>query len=149
MKLITNMISTKTTKVTLSDLLKSAKTQAALTKTASKKPEPKPVSKVAEKKDGCETSGQLEPKANPNNDPKVVDQKAPAAKGKVESDKEGKDSGQPKAEAKLVNTPKVVEQSSHVWVKISKLTDTQKARLRKVWSVFWTPDFIGALLADQ
>jgi len=154
---ITNRISTTTSKTTLSDLLKTARTQAALTKTASAPAKPaakpaQPVKKAEKDKAEGETSGQLAPKANPQNDPKVVDEKkkggSPAV-SKKDNEADGKDSGQPKAEAKLVNTPKVVEQGSQKYVKIANLTGKQKEALRKVWSVYWPEDFIAALLTDK
>ncbi len=191
MKMISNRISTKTNTMSLSEWAKTARTQAALTKTASTKAP----AKVAEKdkkcekcgcfpcKEGCvgctasakteakvsaktetkvvkaeggksdeaESSGQLEPKANPNNDPKVDGKANPTAKGGTKkNDEQGPDSGQPKAEAKLVNHPKVEEaKSKGKYVKVANLTGKQKEFLRKVWSNYWPSEFIDALLTDK
>ena len=160
-KFITNRIFTKSSNDTLSEMLKKARTQAAMTKTAAKV-ETKTATKEetlyfrfgkAEKSEKAEAapSGQLDPKANPQNDPKVVDdkKKSTTTVSKKDNEADGKDSGQPKAEAKLVNQPKVVEQKSAKYVKIANLTGKQKEALRKVWSVYWPADFIDALLADR
>lgn len=119
-KFCTNSISTKTKLPTLSDIVKAAQTKVAMTTT---EPVTKTASAVAAapakavvtatKKACCPKCKQASPCKCPKGaKPCAADAKAPAkaaatktAEEKAGVNDEGKDSGQPKAEAKLVNDP--------------------------------------------
>lgn len=127
-----------------------------------------PAKKVAEKEEG-ESSGQLAPKANPNNEPeKPEGGKASGGKGTKggESD-EGESSGQLDVEPlhqegestgqkpggldtqKEGEGKKEASKKDARFVRVAELTDKQKEFLRATWSLYWPKSFIDALLAAK
>jgi len=120
MKFVTNRISTGKAK-SFADIIREYQESKNEVKVASST---ETVIKTAEEKDEADSSGQLDveplhqegesttmPKAGPSAKKEGTDGKAAAAK--TDPEKEGEDSGQPKAEGseKLTNDPKVLEEA--------------------------------------
>jgi hypothetical protein len=121
------------------------------------------VLKVAEEEE-AESSGQLEveplhqegestgKKPGGLDTQKNEKAKGGEGKGKKEGCDEAESSGQPEAEAKLVNHPKVDKDAGAkggkklAFKKIAELTAEEKEFLRGVWSNFWPKAFIDAIL---
>jgi hypothetical protein len=131
-----------------------------------KKKESKASTKVAEKEEG-ESSGQLEPKKNPNNEPeKPEGSKATGGKGKGGESDEGESSGQLDVEplhqegestgtkpgdldTQKSEKKEATQKKEARFVRVGELTDKQKEFLRKTWSLYWPKSFIDALLAAK
>lgn len=98
-----------------------------------------------------ETSGQPQAEAklvnDPHDDPKLKE--TGKGKGTAKSE-EAEGSGQLEPKANPQNKPEVKKDaSSGKWVKLANLSAAQKAKVRKIWSKFWPPQFIDAALADR
>ena len=119
--------------------------------------EAKAKTKVAEK-DEAESSGQLEPKANPNNEPKSEESSGGGSGGKKKSD-EAESSGQLDVEPLNQKGESTGEKPGSLdtqkgkqaankgkFVAIAALSNKQKEFLRRVWSTYWPKEFIDAIL---